>query len=129
MRIGSRLNYYGIWCTVRARRLKTRSRNNLRKFLFFILFFKAQARNFMNKRTSSMNHEQRTSASDSKSFERGARVTGFCRYNAGITWSKSKKYIFYLGFLKRYMSSIKGNFINNQHNNIYFYCSYNLVLK
>ena len=103
--------------------------NNLRDFYFLFYFSRHKLEFSLNNAQAIKIHEQRTSASDSKSFERGSRLTVICRYNAGITWSKSKKYIFYLGFLKRYMSSIKGNFISNQHNNIYFYCSYNLVLK
>ena len=57
-----------------------------------------------------MIHGSWTSASDSKSFERGARLTAFCKYNASITGSKSKKYIFYVSFLKRYKGIIKDNF-------------------
>ena len=75
----------------------------------------------MNKRTSSMNHEQRTSDQASKSFERGARLTGFCKCHGLDTGSKSKKYMFYMVFLFRDNGSIKGNLSNSFYSN----CSYN----
>jgi hypothetical protein len=72
-----------------------------------------------------MIHEQRTSDQASKSFELGSRATGICKYNASITGSKSKKDIFYLSFLKRYIGSIKDNLSNNFYSN----CSYNHGVK
>jgi hypothetical protein len=59
-----------------------------------------------------MIHEQRTSASGSKSLERGSRLTGFCKYHGRDTGSKLRKIIFYAVFLFRDSGSIKGNFDN-----------------
>jgi hypothetical protein len=56
-----------------------------------------------------MIHEQRTSDQASKSLERGSRIAVICRYNVSITWSKLRKSIFYVSFLKRYIVGIKGN--------------------
>ena len=59
-----------------------------------------------------MIHEQRTSDQVSKSFERGSRLTGFCKYHGLDTGSKLRKYIFYADFLFRDSGIIKGNFDN-----------------
>jgi len=42
---------------------------------------------------------QWTSDQASKSFERGSRATGFCKYHGRDTGSKLRKYIFYANFL------------------------------
>ena len=59
-----------------------------------------------------MIHEQRTSDQVSKSFERGSRLTGFCKYHGRDTGSKLRKYIFYADFLFRDSGIIKSNFGN-----------------
>ena len=59
-----------------------------------------------------MVHGQRTSDQASKSFERGARLTDFCKYHGRDTGSKLRKYIFYADFLFRDGGIIKGNFDN-----------------
>ena len=69
------------------------------KFLFFILFFKTQARIFTLKCTSAMIQGQWTSDQASKSFERGSRLTVICKYHALDTREKLRKYIFYADFL------------------------------
>ena len=75
MAIGSRLiirGSIGVIGILDNNQLANRPSNNLRKFLFFILFFKAQARIFMLKRTSSMIHEPRTSDLDKFYMEHGS---------------------------------------------------------
>ena len=42
---------------------------------------------------------QWTSDQAAKTFERGSRLTGFCKYHALDTREKLKKYIFYADFL------------------------------
>ena len=42
---------------------------------------------------------QWTSDQASKSFERGSRATGFCKYHGRDTREKLRKYIFYADFL------------------------------
>jgi len=59
-----------------------------------------------------MIHEQRTSASGSKSFKHGSRLTVICKYHGRDTGSKLRKYIFYADFLFRDSGIIKGNFDN-----------------
>ena len=54
-----------------------------------------------------MIHEQRTSDQKVWNVAHGSRL--FARYNVLITWSKLRKSIFYVSFLKRYIVGIKGN--------------------
>ena len=95
------------------------------RVLFLFYFSRHKLEFSLNNAQAIKIHEPRTSASDSKSFERGSRATGICKYNASITGSKSKKYIFYLSFLKRYRDIIKDNLSNNFYSN----CSYNHGVK
>ena len=55
---------------------------------------------------------QWTSDQAPKTFERGSRLTGFCKYHGQDTGEKLRKYIFYADFLFRDSGIIKGNLGN-----------------
>ena len=70
-------HYYGVWCTERGARLKTRPRNNLRNFYFLFYFSRHKLEISLNNGQATMIHGSWTSAS--QKVLHGTRITAFCK--------------------------------------------------